>query len=140
MAAARIRAVEVMIVHLEDCQIYKDIANHPVYKEARLTYADLCVPRWLEEDPDVFYGFWGDCFNRYRHTKPHQGYEILKTYSSQNHRTLLKGTLMAWKLQLLSLSLAAMWMEIVRFLEREINEIHGTIEQWQCSKKCTKEC
>eukprot|EP01051_Picozoa_sp_SAG22_P014350 SAG22_NODE_1728_length_3710_cov_1.760731_5_plen_108_part_00 len=30
-----------------------------------LTYADLCDPVWIAQDPQIFFGFWGTCLNNY---------------------------------------------------------------------------
>ena len=64
--------------------VYKDIADIPAYHEQHLDYHDLCQPHWLAQGdesnvsevggkqisgPDLFYGFWGSCFNDYRDTK-----------------------------------------------------------------------
>eukprot|EP00121_Abeoforma_whisleri_P014974 Awhi_evm1s13806 len=54
----------------------QDIAHE--YKNEGYDYADLCTPSWLEEDPDLFYGFWGSCFNEYRAKVPHLGYNIIR--------------------------------------------------------------
>ena len=61
--------------------VYKDIANVEAYKRLKLTYADLCTPDWLQRDPEMFFGFWGSCFNDYMDTEPHQGYGICKRWS-----------------------------------------------------------
>ena len=60
--------------------VYKDVADVQAYKDRDLTYANICEPRWLEEDPELFYGFWGRCFNEYRDTKEHEGYHIVKRW------------------------------------------------------------
>ncbi|KAG8469173.1 hypothetical protein KFE25_007691 [Diacronema lutheri] len=57
--------------------VYKDIASVPAYRAARLSYADLCNPLWLAKDPELFFGFWGSCFNTYMQTPPHAGYALL---------------------------------------------------------------
>eukprot|EP00124_Ichthyophonus_hoferi_P000276 Ihof_evm2s10 gene=Ihof_evmTU2s10 len=59
---------------------YTDIANIQAYEDMGLTYRDLCVPKWIENDPAIFYGFWGSCFNDYRETEPHKGYYIIKRW------------------------------------------------------------
>ena len=43
-------------------------------------YASLCRPGLLTEDPALFYGFWGHCYNRYRASPPHSGYSILRRW------------------------------------------------------------
>ncbi|EKX46935.1 hypothetical protein GUITHDRAFT_162849 [Guillardia theta CCMP2712] len=60
--------------------VYKDIADVDAYKKMDVTYADLCVPDWLLKDPEIFYGFWGSCYNDYLGTTPHKGYEIVKEW------------------------------------------------------------
>merc|ERR1719502_442743 len=57
--------------------VYRDIADVPAYHNQGLTYYDLCQPRWLKRRPEIFYGFWGGCFNDYRDTAPHAGYGIV---------------------------------------------------------------
>ena len=57
--------------------VYKDIATVPAYQERKLTYAALCEPKWLKDEPELFYGFWGGCFNDYRNTEPHAGFAML---------------------------------------------------------------
>ena len=58
--------------------VYRDVADVKAYRDRGLTYADICEPRWLEQDAELFYGFWGRCFNDYRETKEHEGYSIVK--------------------------------------------------------------
>ena len=47
----------------------------------KVTYADLCTPDWLQRDPEVFFGFWGSCYNDYMETEPHEGYQICKQWN-----------------------------------------------------------
>jgi hypothetical protein len=44
---------------------------------------DLCQPEWIETDPEIFYGFWGTCFNEYRDATLHAGYDILRRWVRQ---------------------------------------------------------
>lgn len=60
--------------------VYKDIANIKAYNERKLTYHDICEPHWLQDEPALFHGFWGSCFNDYRGTKPHEGYAIVRKW------------------------------------------------------------
>mmetsp|Transcript_3243 Transcript_3243/g.4372 ORF Transcript_3243/g.4372 Transcript_3243/m.4372 type:complete len:414 (-) Transcript_3243:327-1568(-) len=57
--------------------VYGDLAKVKAYKERNLEYCDVCQPQWVESNPELFYGFWGQCFNDYRKTKPHKGYDII---------------------------------------------------------------
>ena len=65
--------------------VYVDIAKIPAYAERELKYYDLCKPQWLERDPETFYGFWGQCFNDYKKTQPHEGYEIIAKWKNQKN-------------------------------------------------------
>ena len=43
--------------------VYKDIADVAAYHKMGVTYADLCDPAWQRKDAEIFFGFWGSCFN-----------------------------------------------------------------------------
>ena len=59
--------------------VYRDIADQPAYAARGLTYPDLCQPHVLRDDPALFYGFWGACYNDYKHKHlPHEGYTIVQ--------------------------------------------------------------
>lgn len=60
--------------------VYRDIARVPAYADRDLEYHDLCKPCWLEDEPDLFWGFWGRCFNDYRETRPHAGYGLVRAW------------------------------------------------------------
>eukprot|EP00121_Abeoforma_whisleri_P006014 Awhi_evm1s5460 len=111
--------------------VYKDIANE--YKDEGYDYSDLCTPVWLEEDPDLFYGFWGSCFNEYRAKAPHLGYEIIKcwrdkyfsgnvSHCNPHHSNFFAVT-----------SNVDAHLKKAGFSNDEIYEIHGNSEEWQCS-------
>ncbi|GKT14587.1 hypothetical protein ADUPG1_010515 [Aduncisulcus paluster] len=59
---------------------YDSIASNPMYSSLGLDYADLCDTAWLAKDPDIFFGFWGNCYNSYVKAKPHPGYSILSNW------------------------------------------------------------
>ena len=58
-------------------QVYADVADVEAYRRLGVTYPDLCCPQMLDNDPDLFFGFWGMCVNEYRDTTPHAGFDIL---------------------------------------------------------------
>ena len=43
--------------------VYADVAHVPAYEERDLDYHDICQPDWIHDEPDLFYGFWGQCYN-----------------------------------------------------------------------------
>lgn len=63
--------------------VYRDIADIDAYRRMDVDYHDLCNPRWLHRDPELFYGFWGSCYNDYRETEPHPGYGIIRRWRDQ---------------------------------------------------------
>lgn len=79
--------------------VYADVAKVDAYAERGLEYHDICHPRWLKEEPELFWGFWGQCYNDYRDTAPHAGYEILSRWARSRFKrtktaTDIKGRLL----------------------------------------------
>ena len=66
--------------------VFADIAKIPAYAERNLEYGDLCTSVCLDNDPETFYGFWGQCFNDYRKTQPHDGYKIVAKWRNEKNR------------------------------------------------------
>merc|ERR1712232_194940 len=66
--------------------IYADVAKVEAYVARDLKYHDICQPLWLSSEPALFWGFWGQCFNDYRSTAPHDGYEILNRWADRRFR------------------------------------------------------
>lgn len=66
--------------------VYADVAKVGAYADRGLSYHDICHPKWLKTEPELFWGFWGQCFNDYRNTAPHDGYEILDRWAESRFR------------------------------------------------------
>ena len=66
--------------------IYRDVADVEAYHQRGLTYRDICQPEWLRNDPELFYGFWGGCFNDYRNVTPHEGYRTIQKWANLSFR------------------------------------------------------
>jgi len=67
--------------------VYKDIAELKAYQDLGLHYHDICRPEWLRHDPELFYGFWGACYNDYRDTEPHDGYRLIRQWRDERFAT-----------------------------------------------------
>ncbi|KAH3760159.1 Sirtuin family, catalytic core small domain [Pelomyxa schiedti] len=131
-------------------KVFKEIADIPAYRALRLQYVDICQPHWIERDPKLFYGFWGSCYNIYKDTPPHEGYQILKewkrryfsspfpersddylahTYKNKRH----------CKFICISSNIDCHPQNCDLVLPDELHEIHGNTTTWQCSKVCTRQ-
>jgi len=66
--------------------VYADVAEVEAYRVRGLEYHDLCTPKWLRDEPELFWGFWGQCFNDYRGTAPHEGYSIVARWADRRFR------------------------------------------------------
>jgi len=66
--------------------VYSDVAKIEAYARRGLEYHDLCRPAWLDLDPALFWGFWGQCFQDYRKTKPHRGYATVARWRDRFFR------------------------------------------------------
>jgi len=63
--------------------VFNDIAKFEAYLKMKLTYMDICSPEWLHNDPEIFFGFWGKCYNEYMAVTPNTGYFIVKKWKDQ---------------------------------------------------------
>ncbi|KAF0686166.1 Aste57867_22018 [Aphanomyces stellatus] len=130
--------------------VYNDIANVEAYKTMGVEYHDLCEPHWAHDNLAIFYGFWGDCFNMYRDTQAHLGYEILRLWKqrlcAKNNDVLrpIMGQLAATQFAGHALPRVTTDPFFVYtsnvdahfaryFAPNEIYEIHGNTETWQCA-------
>jgi NAD-dependent SIR2 family protein deacetylase len=150
LAAEKIKNAEALIVHFgagmsadSGLPIYRDIATHPAYKEYGLDYPTLCDPVWITKDPEIFYGFWGDCFNKYRKTAPHEGYHIIKRWRENMFSTdspAAQEKFDGWRSTFAIMSSNVDGhAQTAGIPDEEVDEVHGTIEYWQCSEVCCQE-
>jgi len=136
--------------------VYNQIADVPAYHKMDLTYADLCVPNWYYKDKEIFYGFWGKCFNDYRDHAPHKGYKIIhdivrehfsnlaqfdiliKAAKSEERRKDLESLDPKLRYFIFTSNVDSHFIDI-GFPKERVEEIHGSCSQWYCSKLCPEE-
>ena len=142
--------------------IYRDVADVAAYRERGLTYRDICQPQYLEEDPALFHGFWGGCYNDYRNVQPHEGYSIIKRWVERRFRyseaaaalrttqtsvddgeagvAAANGSISshAGAFFAYTSNVDAHW-HTAGFGAFEVLEIHGNCERWQCAERCIGE-
>ena len=89
-AADLIDGADVLLLHTgagwsadSGLPIYRDVANLPAMQARGLTYRDICNPAWLDTNPQLFIGFWGHCFNQYRDSAPHEGYDAVRRWREE---------------------------------------------------------
>lgn len=56
---------------------------HGTFRTTCFNWRINVFPLRLDTDPEIFYGFWGMCFNDYRNTLPHEGYHIIKRWKEK---------------------------------------------------------
>jgi NAD-dependent SIR2 family protein deacetylase len=87
------------------------------------TYAEICSPQLMRDDPEQAWGFYGHCLSLYRSTLPHAGFQIIKQWSEQ-----IVGEHFVFTTNIDG------HFEREGFDRKRILEIHGTIHYLQCSR------
>lgn len=131
---------------------YPGVADIEPYRKRKLTYYDICQPQWRTQEPETFYGFWGDCTNVYRSTPFHGGYHIaikwkerimnrsrhLQAFAEWHSRCPDKERVTNIPFFSLTSNVDAHWWNpnLNAVCDRkEVYEIHGNVENWQCADK-----
>jgi len=140
--------------------VYADVARVPAYAQRGLKYHDICNPRWLGDEPELFWGFWGQCFNDYRNTAPHEGYQIISSWADRfRHSSFADAVRQRYEDRLSSKASKTKPPYAVHdspgaffaftsnvdahhfdcFAASEIRECHGNTELYQCvSRRCKR--
>lgn len=144
--------------------VYADIAKIQAYSDRNLSYHDICQPCWLETEPELFYGFWGGCYNDYRKTQPHEGYELIAEWRNLKNKTeaakRIRQAIAKTRAEALTGSTpiveepysvsgtAGAFFSFTSnvdahmfdfFAPEEVRECHGNVELWQCSAPCCRQ-
>lgn len=98
---------------------YNDVAKNPIYEKQNIEYGDLCRISCLQQRPELFYGFWGSCFNAYQDARPHEGYDILKKWCQQQREDYYLYT-----------SNVDGHFRRKGFATNRMHEMHGSIDTW----------
>jgi NAD-dependent SIR2 family protein deacetylase len=98
---------------------------YPPYQRLGLDFVSLANPRWFAEDPELAWGFYGHRMGLYRRTDPHEGFEILRRWSS---RLPLGGFVFT--------SNVDGHFQRAGFAAERIVEVHGSFAGMQCTRDC----
>jgi NAD-dependent SIR2 family protein deacetylase len=98
---------------------------YPAYRSLGLRFEQMANPRWFEKDPALAWGFYGHRMMLYRKTRPHAGFSILKRWGESKKQGAFVFT-----------SNVDCHFQTSGFDRDRIVECHGTLEYFQCTKKC----
>ena len=98
---------------------------YPPYQKLGLNFFELANPRWFDHDPELAWGFYGHRMGLYRKTQPHEGFAILRRWTS---RMRLGGFVFTSNVD-------GHFQRAGFDLER-IVEVHGAIDGLQCMAEC----
>jgi NAD-dependent SIR2 family protein deacetylase len=99
---------------------------YPPMKRLGISFIGMANPGWFERDPELAWGFYGHRLNLYRSTRPHRGFEILRTW----------GAGMAGGCFVFTSNVDGQF-QIAGFDDGAILECHGSIHHLQCTSPCT---
>lgn len=131
--------------------VYNQIADVPIYNELKLTYGMLCTPEWLKDDSEIFYGFWGSCYNAYADTTPHRGYQkinkIIEELYAEKKKYSVKKVSRSQEESMDTIEMENRYFVFTSNVDHhfiksgmptdKVNEIHGHNFDWHCSRPCT---
>jgi NAD-dependent SIR2 family protein deacetylase len=98
---------------------------YPALKQQRLTFQDMANPRVMARYPRLCWGFYGHRLDLYRHTIPHEGFDMLRRWADSMPRGLWVFT-----------SNVDGQFQKAGFDDTTIAECHGSIHVLQCSEVC----
>lgn len=148
-------------------QVLEDVINsNTTYQDAGLNLQALINPKWIHQDSEMFYGFWGQVLNRYQRIRNFEACKTLLNWRNAlfqpwderfqeddkggkkgSNARLFKQDTPTTPLAVpegpkrfyLATSNIDAEAEKVGFKTNEIYETRGNICTWQCSVPCVKE-
>lgn len=98
---------------------------YPPYEKLGLSFTALANPRWFLADPELAWGFYGHRLRLYRNSRPHDGFQILRSWAARVRHG-------AWVFT----SNVDGHFQRAGFDAARILEVHGTIHWLQCTQQC----
>jgi NAD-dependent SIR2 family protein deacetylase len=95
---------------------------YPAYEKLGLNFIALANPRWFYRDPSMAWGFYGHRLNLYRATRPHPGFDILRTWAGRIRHGAFVFT-----------SNVDGHFQRAGFDPERVVEVHGAIDWLQCT-------
>lgn len=98
---------------------------YPPMKRLGLSFVDMANPRWFATDPAQAWGFYGHRLQLYRETKPHAGFETLRSWIAERPAGGFVFT-----------SNVDGHFQRAGFDPDRIMECHGSLNHLQCMENC----
>ena len=98
---------------------------YPALAKSGVVFENIASPQTFEDDPELAWGFYGHRLNLYRSTQPHDGYRLLREWSSSLPHGAFVFT-----------SNVDGWFQKAGFDANRVMECHGSIHHLQCMRSC----
>ncbi|MCD4794875.1 MAG: hypothetical protein K8R54_16695 [Bacteroidales bacterium] len=102
--------------------------EYPAISHLGISFSEMANPRWFEERPKLAWAFYGHRFNLYNQTIPHKGFNIL----------LKSGEKKQFGYFVFTSNVDGQFQK-AGYSDKQIEEVHGSINHMQCSVPCTSE-
>lgn len=99
---------------------------YPPIAKLGLAFSDIANPHWFERNPRLAWAFYGHRLNLYRKTRPHHGFTQLLELAEQKPGGYFVFT-----------SNVDGQFQKAGFRDAQVEECHGSIHYFQCSRPCT---
>jgi NAD-dependent SIR2 family protein deacetylase len=101
---------------------------YPPIAKRGISFYEMANPQWFSSDPKLAWAFYGHRLNLYRDTTPHSGY-----YKILEHTKILKNGYFVFT------SNVDGQFQKAGFDDEKIEECHGSIHHFQCTRPCTEQ-
>jgi NAD-dependent SIR2 family protein deacetylase len=99
---------------------------YPPYERLGLSFVEVADPAHFVEDPTLAWGFYGHRLDLYRKTRPHEGFDLLRTWGQRTSGGVRVFT-----------SNVDGQFQKAGFPAEHVAECHGSIHHLQCVEPCT---
>ena len=99
---------------------------YPPIAKLGLSFSEMANPRWFEQNPELAWAFYGHRLDLYRKTVPHKGFSLMLKWAEQKPSGYFVFT-----------SNVDGQFQKAGFKNSSINEVHGSIHFFQCSRPCS---
>lgn len=100
--------------------------EYPPIAKMGKSFSDMANPEWFEKNPKIAWAFYGHRLNLYRKTVPHEGFKKLLELGQQKQYGYFVYT-----------SNVDGQFQKAGFEDAFVEECHGSIHHFQCSKPCS---